>query len=603
MLKTWGLTNFKSIYKADLELAPLTILTGTNSSGKSAFIQSILLIAQTLRSYSVGKSLILNGDLVDIGHFDDILSYNISNNGKRKYDPLGISFTCEHASKPYLFIDDNITRTYFNLVFDSFRKMKTNNIKNIANMVEHSRYHLEQQSPCLKSVDNKIDIIDNLGNITNVKRYSNKNIVYQHESQNQYKANIYLKHFWPLMNLSTGVSDCFNNDDYPWYNAFSFHFDFMLNYLGPLRYHSPLYPFTKVYGYNKIGLKGEYTACILDTHYDIPVKYIPVKCLNETGLEKAIYVKPLNDALKYWLNYLGVADDVKSKPNKFGYELETVINKKININLSHVGTGVSQVLPILVSCLLADKGSTLIFEQPELHLHPRVQSRLADFFISMMLVGKQCIIETHSEYLIDKLRLRISQSLLNDDSEIKNNTNIYFFDKHENKTIINKIEVNEYADYDIWPDSFFDERQYINEEILNSINNKIFNTENNDLDDENMEDVQLYEEDIEIAGMGVLRYLLFNDINKILKDYLNQIGINKISFIKKVEWILDRKLSENVKNAMNKYNVNYSITIYVENNVEITVIYKREENEWYSYESSRELTEDEKNNNAEVSND
>jgi len=128
---------------------------------------------------------------------------------------------------------------------------------------------------------------------------------------------------------------------------------------------------------------------------------------------------------------------------------------------------------------LADSGSTLVFQQPEEQLHPKVQSRLADFFISMSLSGKQCIIETHSEYFIDKLRLRTCQSLLNDDMRIKQNTRIYYLAKDGPRTKITPIEIDENASYTNWPDGFFDERQNNSEEIRNSINRKIME-ENDD---------------------------------------------------------------------------------------------------------------------------
>ena len=85
MLRKWGLSNFKSIKNADIELAPLTILTGTNSSGKSSLIQSILLIAQTLRNPIRSRKLVLNGQLTKMGLLKDIQAYD---------NDVGISFTC-----------------------------------------------------------------------------------------------------------------------------------------------------------------------------------------------------------------------------------------------------------------------------------------------------------------------------------------------------------------------------------------------------------------------------------------------------------------------------------------------------------------------------
>lgn len=75
MLKSWTIECFKSISKkTTLDLAPLTIFAGENSSGKSTVIQSILFVAQTLQSNAPGRNVVLNGSIIRLGSFDDILS-------------------------------------------------------------------------------------------------------------------------------------------------------------------------------------------------------------------------------------------------------------------------------------------------------------------------------------------------------------------------------------------------------------------------------------------------------------------------------------------------------------------------------------------------
>ena len=115
---------------------------------------------------------------------------------------------------------------------------------------------------------------------------------------------------------------------------------------------------------------------------------------------------------------------------KLGHELKVrVATEGVAQDLTHVGVGVSQVLPILVMSLLAEEDTTLIFEQPELHLHPKVQTLLGDFFLSMALLGKQCIVETHSEYLINRLRFRAASAPL--EQSISDVMKIYLVEKSE----------------------------------------------------------------------------------------------------------------------------------------------------------------------------
>jgi predicted ATPase len=124
---------------------------------------------------------------------------------------------------------------------------------------------------------------------------------------------------------------------------------------------------------------------------------------------------------------------------------------------------VSQVLPILVLALLADPGSTLIFEQPELHLHPRVQTRLADFFVSLATLDKQCLVETHSEYLINRLRFLAAVA---EDDNVSLSTLLYFVERDKAHSHYRPIRINQFGVIDDWPSGFFDESEELAASIL-----------------------------------------------------------------------------------------------------------------------------------------
>src|SRR5947208_1284332 len=77
MITKWKLFNFKSIRETtELDMGPLTIFAGANSSGKSAWIQSILLVSQTLASKLPSRSVVLNGSLARLGQFNDLQHFN-----------------------------------------------------------------------------------------------------------------------------------------------------------------------------------------------------------------------------------------------------------------------------------------------------------------------------------------------------------------------------------------------------------------------------------------------------------------------------------------------------------------------------------------------
>ena len=84
-----------------------------------------------------------------------------------------------------------------------------------------------------------------------------------------------------------------------------------------------------------------------------------------------------------------------------------------DVNLVDVGYGVSQALPIVVDSILAPKASVVLIQQPEVHLHPRAQAALGRFFCTLATSdNKRFVIETHSDYLVDRVRLAVAGGLI-----------------------------------------------------------------------------------------------------------------------------------------------------------------------------------------------
>jgi predicted ATPase len=127
------------------------------------------------------------------------------------------------------------------------------------------------------------------------------------------------------------------------------------------------------------------------------------------------------------------------------------------VNLTDVGFGVSQVLPVLVQLLYAEPHTTLMFEQPEIHLHPRIQSELADLFIETLEMrqdnrprGIQCIVESHSEHFLRRLQRRIAEGKLAPDQ-----TALYFCKPGPEGSTIEELQVDKYGRISNWPEDFF----------------------------------------------------------------------------------------------------------------------------------------------------
>lgn len=119
----------------------------------------------------------------------------------------------------------------------------------------------------------------------------------------------------------------------------------------------------------------------------------------------------------------------------------------------NVGFGYSYLLPIVVSGLIADPGDMLIVENPEAHLVPSAQSRIANFLARVSRTGVQVFIESHSEHILNGLRIAVKEKLLGHEE-----TNIIFFEGDKDYSI-RKIPVIEGGKLRNWPDGFFDQAE------------------------------------------------------------------------------------------------------------------------------------------------
>jgi predicted ATPase len=120
------------------------------------------------------------------------------------------------------------------------------------------------------------------------------------------------------------------------------------------------------------------------------------------------------------------------------------------INVADVGIGVSQVLPVLVACLVADAGQLVYLEQPEIHLHPRAQTRLADALVAAANRGVRVVVETHSQLLLLALQTRIAE----DDIDPQNVMLHWFERRDDGVTEVDSQEPDKKGAFGDWPEDF-----------------------------------------------------------------------------------------------------------------------------------------------------
>jgi predicted ATPase len=119
--------------------------------------------------------------------------------------------------------------------------------------------------------------------------------------------------------------------------------------------------------------------------------------------------------------------------------------------LTDVGFGVSQILPVLVLLAYVPEGSTVLLEQPEIHLHPAVQAGLADVILEAARMRRvQVLVESHSEHLLKRLQRRVAE-----ESADAANIALYFCDHDGAASSIQRLSLNLLGEIDNWPQNFF----------------------------------------------------------------------------------------------------------------------------------------------------
>ncbi len=165
--------------------------------------------------------------------------------------------------------------------------------------------------------------------------------------------------------------------------------------------------------------------------------------------------RSLEEIVAYWLEQLGMVEEfgveeIAPGTNTYRVWLRTDRSAR-KVLLTDVGFGVSQVLPVLTLAYYAPAGSIIILEHPEIHLHPAVQSALADVLISAVQSRQlQIIVESHSEHFLRRLQRRIAEEHIRNDDVA-----LYFCDRSGGRSRLSRLDVDLFGEISNWPEAFF----------------------------------------------------------------------------------------------------------------------------------------------------
>ncbi|HEX5785121.1 MAG TPA: DUF3696 domain-containing protein [Burkholderiaceae bacterium] len=437
MLTHLHIKNFKAWKDTGaIRLAPLTVIFGANSAGKSSLGHLLLALQQTARSTDRKRALHLGdaSSLIDLGTFTDCLhGHDLQQSlafelGWTMPKPMDIRDPLQ-ASCRY-----QGDRMQLNVALAA----------NKAHQPEVKALHYALSSADTEVLDVSLE--------RDEKRKLNL-------SSNLYSFKMADGRKWPLEEPEKFYR--LSDTSMARYKNAGFLADFALatetmleriSYLGPLRSHPQ-----RIYQWSgdtpaSVGQLGEYAvAAILAAEGE-------GRRLNR---QVGHHTKGFAEFIAAWLKDLGVIHDFSVRPVAAGRkEYEVLVKthaKAPEVKITDVGFGISQVLPALVQAFYCPPHSTVWMEQPEIHLHPQVQAELADVFISATQArenGKarnvQLIVESHSEHLLNRLQRRVAEGAVN-----ATDVAVYFCRRAGSTTELEPLRLNMFGEIENWPEHFF----------------------------------------------------------------------------------------------------------------------------------------------------
>ena len=520
MINSISFKNYKAFSSGSLELKPITILLGSNSSGKSSLLQLFLLIEQTMNNPEPYESALkLNGRFINLGEDENLIK------DKDLSKTLNIEFSFK--ALPYIqklqlllkTVDHQLTQigrmieriknkesdqldileyTIFNKQYESFinevqsieyshQPIESEIYKNKSlifdYMISHHNFLFEDFADKKITTNQKLsiykDIFTFLEPLKNL--YSESGVLGYNLKYNPQTRKIEVEEQYVEINNKSLIK--FTSKDIS-----SDILDFEL-----LKKHSDSLVNSFEYDALKLDEKSKnsvsrYIVFLLNEAYNIVADNFENKNINyvsplrahpqryylldeanintslntQSGTSLAEILKKntqINSRVNTWLKKFGLKVTVKEFKD-INHNIK-IHQNDLDLDITDVGFGISQVLPILVQGFMSNNRSLTLIEQPEIHLHPKMQADLADLFIDIVKLAadkkgkikKSLLIETHSEYLLKRLRRRISEGKLS-----SKDIAIYFIEPRDkdnkDSALIKNIEISKDGSFE-WPKDFY----------------------------------------------------------------------------------------------------------------------------------------------------
>ena len=437
MLEKLRIQNFKGwVDTGSIRMAPITLLFGENSSGKSSIGHFLMMLKQTVESADRRAVLYPGGknSSVQLGSYQDMV---YGRDARKK-----ISFEYQWSLQESMRFKDPIGAKNYACDVLSFEANIGAGGDQSMPIVRGFKYEGKEEGNSVVNVE--------------VSKKRGTGVKYGLETKGyDLKRTAGRPHPHSSLVRFYGFPDevvaCYKNADFLQKLNLQHEklFD-SLFYLGPLRTKTErLYSWAGT-APDGVGSSGENTvaAILAGSKREISSGHHQRK-------------KSLSEIVAIYMKKMGLANEFKISTiarNREVYEVKLCTKDSGDrVDLPDVGFGISQVLPVLAQCFYVPQDSIIIMEQPELHLHPSAQAGLADVMVDVIKSKKggenrntQLIIETHSEHFLRRLQRRVAEGKVSEEDLA-----VYFADVDSGKAVLKPLEMGQDGYIRNWPRHFF----------------------------------------------------------------------------------------------------------------------------------------------------
>lgn len=366
MITQVDLHQFKCFELLKLPLADLTLLSGSNASGKSTILQALVLLHQTMREHEWSTRLVLNGDVIKLGTVADVVD---KVHGRRSFE---IAITSDEQICRWAFSGE---RSEMSLAVDNVE---------VAGVRNDAPVKLQYLLP---NADNGVvpALAQRLRNLTYITA-----------------ERIGPREFYALEDRQIATV---------------------------------------------VGPEGEHAVSLLHLGRDEQVlEELAIAGVPPTRLRQVEAI------MQVFFPGCGLAVEQVPRVNAVTLGIRTSEDTDYHRPI-HVGFGLTQVLPIVVAALSANKGDLLLIENPEVHLHPAGQARMGQFLADVAYAGVQVVVETHSDHILNGVRRAVKSQRLSPDQVALH----FFKPRLANEAQVISPQLDKSGNVDVWPEGFFDQ--------------------------------------------------------------------------------------------------------------------------------------------------